>query len=196
MIGHSRLVHFQIVDLRWGCHGEIPCYNQDQTMGTTVLEECLQMSQGPNFVVSRKNICYYMYVTNSRRKNKYDNEQYICIIFSQTLIGQKYGHRTLPYSIPAEDFDIMKETLHNHPSRATRDIHLMDVWYKCDTNAVPPRYVLIDPTSVPEQYRVRSNIYMPIFNIRSSQKRGKSHLTISDAYSMIDRYIKFLSAGR
>ena len=72
----------------------------------------------------------------------------------QALLGQKYGHRALPFSVPAEDFEIMKQTLREHPSRITRDVDLLDVWYKCDTNSVPAKYVLIDPEYVPEQYRV------------------------------------------
>ena len=58
-----------------------------------------------------------------------------CVYF-QVFLGQRYGFRPLPSCIPEEE---MKLILQAVPEEEDRIIH---DWYKIDTNAVPPQYVL------------------------------------------------------
>ena len=65
---------------------------------------------------------------------------YVCF---QCLLGQRYGMRPVPASVPATDFEAIKEALHNHRNRDTRDVALLDVWFRKDTNVIPPAYRLV-----------------------------------------------------
>ncbi|OWF48845.1 NACHT and WD repeat domain-containing protein 2-like [Mizuhopecten yessoensis] len=58
------------------------------------------------------------------------------------LIGQKYGDRLLHSSIPAEEFDTLRMSLHNHKGRETRNAPILDTWYARDDNSIAPVYVL------------------------------------------------------
>ena len=70
--------------------------------------------------------------------NYYSNQ----IVF-QSLIGQRYGCRAVPSSLPAEHFEAIRETLRNHRNRETRDAALLDIWFRKDTNVQPPAYRLV-----------------------------------------------------
>src|SRR5437868_1853381 len=52
------------------------------------------------------------------------------------LLGERYGWRPIPPTIPADEFDALDE--HLSPS----DRGLVEKWYRRDDNAVPPEYVL------------------------------------------------------
>ena len=64
--------------------------------------------------------------------------------YFQALVGQKYGPSPLPSFIPTTEFDLLRTTLRQHRNRETRDVGLLEVWYKEDCNADPPVYVLQD----------------------------------------------------
>ena len=50
----------------------------------------------------------------------------------------------MPSFIPATEFDILRSALRQHRTRETRDVGLLEVWYKEDTNVQPPVFVLQD----------------------------------------------------
>ncbi|CAL8088657.1 unnamed protein product [Orchesella dallaii] len=54
------------------------------------------------------------------------------------FLGQKYGYRPIPTYILATELTLLKETL----QQMGVDTHLLDLWYKKDTNAVPPVMIL------------------------------------------------------
>jgi len=57
------------------------------------------------------------------------------------LLGERYGWRPLPEEIPGNEY----EEIHTFLSEGSDDtgLELLNQWYKLDTNAVPPVYVLI-----------------------------------------------------
>ncbi|KAJ3251014.1 hypothetical protein HK104_007392 [Borealophlyctis nickersoniae] len=58
-----------------------------------------------------------------------------------SFLGDKYGYRPLPTTIPQPQFDQLRGAI--DPSQ-TRDLKLLDQFYRLDTNAVPPAYILLN----------------------------------------------------
>uniref|UniRef100_A0A3B4G6G6 NACHT and WD repeat domain containing 1 n=1 Tax=Pundamilia nyererei TaxID=303518 RepID=A0A3B4G6G6_9CICH len=54
------------------------------------------------------------------------------------LLGNRYGHRALPRLIPEKLFDALLSKLSKNPE----GIKTLNQWFKKDSNAVPPTYVL------------------------------------------------------
>jgi len=54
------------------------------------------------------------------------------------FLGQKYGYRPIPTYILASELIMLKENL----AQMGVDTHCLDLWYKKDTNAVPPVMIL------------------------------------------------------
>ncbi|XP_032230654.2 NACHT domain- and WD repeat-containing protein 1 isoform X2 [Nematostella vectensis] len=54
-----------------------------------------------------------------------------------TFLGQKYGFRPFPPRIPGDEFLQIAAALENEHDRS-----LIEKWFKCDFNAVPPAYML------------------------------------------------------
>ncbi|XP_050413112.1 NACHT and WD repeat domain-containing protein 2 [Patella vulgata] len=61
------------------------------------------------------------------------------------FIGQKYGNRVLPTSIPADEFEKIKYALLHNKRRETRRAFLLDIWFIKDENNIPAVYI---PTKV------------------------------------------------
>ena len=55
------------------------------------------------------------------------------------MLGDRYGGRPLPTELEVEEFDMLVEEA---KSSQPADEELLNTWYKCDNNAVPPVYVL------------------------------------------------------
>ena len=58
----------------------------------------------------------------------------------QTFLAQKYGHKPLHTQINKEDFKLLCAAVEDLSAK-----QLVQKWYKLDTNAVPPEYVLQQP---------------------------------------------------
>src|SRR5215469_3034288 len=59
------------------------------------------------------------------------------------LLGDRYGWRPLPWSIPEDDFEALS------PGMSVHDLDLMRAWYRLDENALPrPLYLLQPRTGV------------------------------------------------
>ena len=56
----------------------------------------------------------------------------------QALLGNRYGYRPFPASIPISEFSMFLEVAASHRIDASRLSH----WFQCDYNAVPPVYQL------------------------------------------------------
>lgn len=54
-----------------------------------------------------------------------------------TFLCQKYGYRPFPRNIPADEFDSLSAIVENQD-----DKDLLQAWFKFDSNAIPPEYVL------------------------------------------------------
>jgi len=67
----------------------------------------------------------------------------------QALIGQKYGYRSFPSVIKADVFEVVRNTLSNHG----HDVQLLDVWFKMDSNALPPVYILQPISSILKHFK-------------------------------------------
>lgn len=55
----------------------------------------------------------------------------------QTLLAQRYGHKPLHLCIPEEEFGLLYAAVEDPTARK-----LLQKWYKLDTNARPPNFVL------------------------------------------------------
>ncbi|XP_050546334.1 NACHT and WD repeat domain-containing protein 2 isoform X3 [Daktulosphaira vitifoliae] len=60
------------------------------------------------------------------------------------FLGQKYGYRPIPTYIISSELELLKEELFNCGS----DVSLLDMWYRKDSNAVPPVSVLQPISSI------------------------------------------------
>uniref|UniRef100_A0A3B3D407 NACHT and WD repeat domain containing 1 n=1 Tax=Oryzias melastigma TaxID=30732 RepID=A0A3B3D407_ORYME len=56
----------------------------------------------------------------------------------EALLGNRYGHRALPRLIPEKQFEVYLSKLSNTPG----GIKQLQQWFRKDTNALPPTYVL------------------------------------------------------
>ena len=57
--------------------------------------------------------------------------------FFVAIIGDRYGWRPLPFRIPAREFETVLSFIPDEAQRA-----VVNEWYDCDKNAVPPEFVL------------------------------------------------------
>lgn len=63
---------------------------------------------------------------------------HVFVLPTQTLLAQKYGYRPLPMYIPEEEYGQLCAVMED----AAGSRRLVQQWYKLDTNAEPPQYVL------------------------------------------------------
>jgi hypothetical protein len=66
-------------------------------------------------------------------------------LFFLSLQADKYGYRPLPRTIDQAALDITKKTM------SERGLSYANYWYRLDTNACPPRYVLRNLTDIRDQ---------------------------------------------
>jgi len=52
-------------------------------------------------------------------------------------MGQKYGFRPLPSKIPSTEFEKLLGNITDQEEKA-----VLETWFKCDMNTIPPTYVL------------------------------------------------------
>lgn len=64
--------------------------------------------------------------------------------FTKVFLGQKYGYRPIPTYIISSELELLREELVNVGS----DVTLLDMWYRKDSNAVPPISVLQPISSI------------------------------------------------
>ena len=57
--------------------------------------------------------------------------------------AQKYGYRPVPAEIDTAELEMLREAL----VAMGNDVHLLDKWYRKDTNKVPPESVLLPITT-------------------------------------------------
>ena len=63
---------------------------------------------------------------------------HMSVSLTQTLLAQKYGYRPLPVHIPEDEYVQLCAVMED----AAGSRRLVQQWYKLDTNAEPPQYVL------------------------------------------------------
>ena len=63
---------------------------------------------------------------------------------SQVFLGQKYGYRPIPTYILSSELQMLRDDLANTGT----DPGLLDLWYRKDSNAVPPVSVLQPISSI------------------------------------------------
>jgi hypothetical protein len=62
----------------------------------------------------------------------------------QVFLGQKYGYRPIPTYILSSELQMLRDDLANSGA----DPGLLDLWYRKDSNAVPPVSVLQPISSI------------------------------------------------
>ena len=55
------------------------------------------------------------------------------------MLGQRYGYRALPPEIESVEFETLQDIA---KTQAIDGQHLLEIWYKLDTNSIPVVYVL------------------------------------------------------
>lgn len=76
------------------------------------------------------------------------------------LLGQRYGWRPLPETIPADGFEAIRSRLISKDAMGHR---ILDAWYRRDDNAVPPEFVLQPRTGRFEDFAVwESEVERPL----------------------------------
>ena len=82
----------------------------------------------------------------------------------QALLGQKYGYRPFPPTIDADEFSAIRDELALAAAAADEDgdeaassgrqasLALLDMWFKRNTNVIPPVYTLQPISSVLPDY--------------------------------------------
>ena len=65
-------------------------------------------------------------------------------------MSHRYGSRPIPVRIPQQQFQLIMDTLNNH--NQSDEIPLIEQWYKLDTNAKPPMYILQSLNDAGEEY--------------------------------------------
>ena len=71
-------------------------------------------------------------------------ERHLTGMYSQVVLGQKYGPVFPPTAIKAVIYDIIIAVLHDHHGWVARNVGLLDNFYVLDNNIIPPAYVLKD----------------------------------------------------
>ncbi|XP_022235999.1 NACHT and WD repeat domain-containing protein 2-like, partial [Limulus polyphemus] len=71
--------------------------------------------------------------------------------FFLCLVGNKYRPYPFPLSIESSEFN----HIYNAALDAGLDVALLDQWYKCNNNLVPPAYILQPPQSKNEHVELR-----------------------------------------
>ena len=109
----TRKARFQAIDLRWGVSEEAGLDQRAMAVCLTEIERCQRLELKPNFIV---------------------------------LLGDRYGWRPLPAQIEAKEFEAVAARVPKEESAllAWDEKQPDDAkgWYRLDTNAVPPEYVL------------------------------------------------------
>lgn len=94
----------------------------------------------------------------------------ISTLFWQVFLGQKYGYRPIPTHIEAEEFQMIRDCTKNEAD----ELALMDTWYKCDSNTVPPVFILQPISSILTNFNNKVYLfvccftYIEVFPARSS----------------------------
>ena len=57
----------------------------------------------------------------------------------QSLLGERYGHRPIPNSIPETEFDVLITKARVFDSDK---VELLKSWYRKDSNSIPHAYIL------------------------------------------------------
>jgi len=103
---------------------------------------------------------------------------------SQVLVGQRYGNRDLPTSIPATDFTRIRTAL---ASRRNRDlkhaVELLDACYELDENSVEPGgvYLATNRNSVSSLQSLTNVGWMPVCYLFRHCFIARLHAKISGA---------------
>ncbi|XP_076368818.1 NACHT domain- and WD repeat-containing protein 1-like [Tachypleus tridentatus] len=71
--------------------------------------------------------------------------------FFLCLVGNKYRPYPLPLSIESSEFN----HIYNAAFEAGLDVALLDQWYKCNANLVPPAYIIEPPQTKYEHFGLR-----------------------------------------
>lgn len=121
-------LEFQVVDLRWGLRDENISYHQTSDVCIQEIYNCQRLSLGPSFLV-----CMY---------NAAEARVYLIITIMQALIGDRYGYRPFPATIPFEEFQsfLVLGLAHDICTR------MLSMWYKLDHNAVTKVFQLMPIT--------------------------------------------------
>jgi len=70
------------------------------------------------------------------------------LLCRQLLLGHRYGSRPVPSVITAKEFLLLRDVIKSSEA----DVTLLDTWYKCDENALPPEYILQPISSILTNY--------------------------------------------
>ena len=98
----------------------------------------------------------------------------------QALLCQRYGHRPIPASIDAGEFELLLAQL----TKVDKQRELLDTWFRKDTNAIPPVYILQKISSIIPQYLSQVSVSY------STSHRYQYHISVPlTGTSIIPQYL-------
>ncbi|XP_060934041.1 NACHT domain- and WD repeat-containing protein 1 [Limanda limanda] len=100
----------EVVDLRWGIRNVSSGDHDSCEVFLQEIQSCQRISAGPHFILPAP----------------------------KALLGNRYGHRSLPRHVPEKLFEVLLSKLSKNPE----GVKQLSQWFLKDSNAVPPTYVL------------------------------------------------------
>lgn len=80
----------------------------------------------------------------------------------QVFLGQKYGYRPIPTTVLSSELELLRTELDSQGM----DVSVLDLWYKKDSNAVPPTSILQPISSILKNFNNKvTNLVLFIFKI-------------------------------
>lgn len=111
-----------------------------------------------------------------------------------TFLNQKHGFHHLQSSIPSKEFDDIVQAL----QALGQDHSLLEVWYKQDTNCIPPVHILQPISSIITEYRNKTNDAINEWNVvqhdlRQLLKTASQHCCDNGKISAEEKHKYFMS---
>lgn len=130
----------QVVDFRCGVRDIFTSDHLTTELCIKEIESCQRISDGPTFIVCfTSNLILSISFGHHTCVGSLSISVilYLCLS-SQALLGNQYGHRSIPRLIPETEFELLLSKLH----KDSESLKLLNQWFSKDSNSVPPTYIL------------------------------------------------------
>ena len=135
--------------MRWGVRDDAADDHITTALCMEEIENCKRTSVGLNFVVSWFRTVLLQSLGRLLLENQHMVHHHVTHPrLVQALLCQRYGHRPIPASIDAGEFELLLAQL----TKVDKQRELLDTWFRKDTNAIPPVYILQKISSIIPQY--------------------------------------------
>lgn len=151
--------------MRWGIRDNVAMDHGGPAICLREVDRCRQMSVGPNFVVR------VLFSESHPNLNSHARTQ-------QAFIGDRYGNRPIPATVPSSDFDSILMQVQSEDQRA-----LFISSYRLDKNAVPPVYLLQSSVQSETSQQTVEDGLRDIFTVAAQKAAEKGAIRFAHPYS-------------